>query len=109
MNEKLGIRWEQQSNSSEPLSYCMDIGLLEKGNLRHLMDNHKLELVDHAPDEKFNYPTTFMIVNLKLSGLKLIPGFTTALQRSVLCSIWSRRSQSAETWCSCHQAILQMD
>ena len=42
-------------------THSLDIGLLlGRGDLQKLPQNHKLEIINHVPDAKFNYPTTYM-------------------------------------------------
>ena len=47
------------ASAGSSATYCMDIGyLLKQGSLYQLSGDHKLKLIDHTPEEKFNYPTT---------------------------------------------------
>ena len=42
-------------------THSLDIGLLlGKGDLQQLPQNHKLEIINHDPDAKYNYPATYM-------------------------------------------------
>ena len=54
---------ENPDNDSESQTelYAMDLGLLlTKGSLQQLPRSQKFRLISHTPDDKYNYPATYM-------------------------------------------------